>query len=176
MLEDFPLQRVEIMAPRHALDRLDRVTFGFDRKHQARADQATVDHHAAGAAVARAASLFAAGQVELVTQYIQQGELRLAQKLGGLAIDGGRYVMLAHRRTPARSWAITAARRAITPATLVRYSIVPRLSSIGLQGRRGATAPSTTLASVQAPPGSSVTLTPAPTTAISISVRGMKRR
>src|SRR5450759_4403146 len=205
MLEEFPLQRVEIMAPRQALDRLDRVTFGLDRKQQARADQSTVDHHAAGSAVARAASLFAAGQMELVTQHVQQSELRLAQKLGGLAVDGGRYVMLAHRRSPARSHAITAARRAITPATLVRYSIVPRLSSIGLQARRaawssaastvsssvrpiraaaasgtriavGATAPSTTLASVQTPPGSSVTLTPAPTTAISISVRGMKRR
>src|SRR5450759_5332609 len=57
MLEEFPLQRVEIMAPRQALDRLDRVTFGLDRKHQARADQATVDHYAAGAAVTRAASV-----------------------------------------------------------------------------------------------------------------------
>jgi len=40
----------------------------------------------------------------------------------------------------------------------------------------GATAPSTTLASVQTPLVSSVTLTPTPTTAISISVRGIKRR
>ena len=84
---------------------------------------------------------------------------------------------------------MAAARRAITPATLMRYSIVPRLSLIGLQararrlvepgerrlvelapdqrGRRppatstavGATAPSTTRASVQTPPASSVTLT-----------------
>src|SRR5438477_638097 len=90
---------------------------------------------------------------------------------------------------------MAAARRAITPATLVRYSIVPRLSSIGLQARRtawssaasaaslslrptsavaasetstavGATAPSTTRASMQTPAASSVTLTPAPTTAM----------
>ena len=33
---------------------------------------------------------------------------------------------------------MTAARRAITPATLVRYSIVPRLSLIGLQACRAA--------------------------------------
>src|SRR5665811_2485147 len=38
MLEEFSLQRMEIMAPCQALDRLDRVTFGFDRKHQARTD------------------------------------------------------------------------------------------------------------------------------------------
>ena len=45
--------------------------------------------------------------------------------------------MLSHRRPPARSWAIVAVRRASTPATLVRYAIVPRLSSIGLpSGRR----------------------------------------
>src|ERR1700732_4075441 len=40
----------------------------------------------------------------------------------------------------------------------------------------GATAPSTTRASVHTPFASSVTLTPTPTTAMSISVRGMKRR
>ena len=36
------------------------------------------------------------------------------------------------------SKAIAAARRAITPATLVRYSIVPRLSLIGLHAFRHA--------------------------------------
>src|SRR5262245_40069516 len=103
VLQEFPLQRMEIMAARHALDRLDGAAFGLDRKHQARADQAAVDGHAAGAAITRAASLLAAGQMQLVAQHIQQGELRLAQKLSGLAVDPGRYVMLAHRRFPARS-------------------------------------------------------------------------
>jgi len=105
----------------------------------------------------------------------------------------------------ARSSAIRAARRASTPATLIRYSRVPRLSSIGWQAAaaaaarrpsaasssgvpisasaasgtssgRAATAPSATRAAVQVPPSSSVRHTPAPTTAMSISVRGMKRR
>src|SRR6266852_34121 len=76
--------------------------------------------------------------MQLVTHHVEQRELRLTQKLRGLAVDDGRYVMLAHRRSPARSLAIVAARRDITPATLVRYSIVPRLSSIGLQARRAA--------------------------------------
>src|ERR1700693_1011893 len=33
MLEKFPLQWMRVFAPRQALDRLDRVTFGRDRKH-----------------------------------------------------------------------------------------------------------------------------------------------
>ena len=41
--------------------------------------------------------------------------------------------MLCHQFFLARSSAICAARRASTPATLMRYSLVPRLSSIGWQ-------------------------------------------
>src|SRR5262245_61752254 len=103
MFQEFSLQRMQIVPARHALDRLDPVAFGLDRKHQARADQAAVDRHAARAAVARAAALLAASQIKLVTQDVEQRELRLAQKLRGLAVDDGRYVMLAHRRSPARS-------------------------------------------------------------------------
>ena len=83
--------------------------------------------------------------------------------------------------------------------------MVPRLSSMGLQAALaadarlasassstfvpisalapsstrsgvGATAPRPSLAWVQTPASSSVSATPAPTTAMSISVRGMKRR
>jgi hypothetical protein len=103
MLKEFPLQRVEIIAPPHALDRLDRVASGLDRKHKARAHQAAVHGYAARATVTRAASLLAAGQVEFVAQHVKQSQLRLAQKLGGLAVDRDRYVMLAHQRSPARS-------------------------------------------------------------------------
>jgi hypothetical protein len=99
MLQEFSLQRMQVLPARHALDGLDRAALRLHRKHQARADQAAVDGHAAGAAVARAASLLAAGEMELVAQRIEQRELRLAQELGGLAVDRGRYVMLAHRRS-----------------------------------------------------------------------------
>src|SRR5712691_8542399 len=138
MFQEFSLQRMQIVPARHPLDGLDLVAFCLDRKHQARADQTAVDRHAAGATVARAAPLLAAGQIKLVPPGVEQRELRLTQKLPGLAGNDGRYVMLAHRRSPARSYAIVAVRRANTPATLVRYSIVPRLSSIGLQVRRAA--------------------------------------
>src|SRR5215472_120540 len=96
MFQEFSLQRMQVVPARHALDRLNLVAFRLDRKHQARADQAVVDRHAAGAAVARAAALLAAGQIELVTQDVEQRELRLTQKLRGLAVNDGRYVMLAH--------------------------------------------------------------------------------
>ena len=101
--------------------------------------------------------------------------------------------------------AILAARVASTPATFFLKTIVPRLSSIGLQAAAqaaaslsraasssfvpmialaafftsrtvGATAPSETRADFTVPLLSSVRLTAAPTTAMSISVRGMKRR
>src|SRR2546430_1402578 len=103
MFQEFSLQWMQILPARHSLDSLDRAAFGFHRKHQARADQATIDRDAAGATVARAASLLASCQKELVAQNIQQRELRLAQELSGLAVDRGRYVMLAHQRFPARS-------------------------------------------------------------------------
>jgi hypothetical protein len=68
MFQDFSLQRMQIVATRHALNRLDLVAFSLNRKHQARADQTAVDRHAAGATVARAAPLLAAGQRQQSTQ------------------------------------------------------------------------------------------------------------
>ena len=75
---------------------------------------------------------------ELVAQHVEQRLLRLAQELDGIAVDGRRDVMFRHQPFLARSSAICAARRASTPATLMRYSLVPRLSSIGWQAARAA--------------------------------------
>src|SRR5262249_11170291 len=111
---------MQLAAVRHALDGLDLFTFGLDREHQAGADQASVDGDAAGAAIARAAPFLAAGHVQVVAQHVEQSELRLAEKFRRHAVDGGGDVMLAHRRSPARSYAIVAVRRASTPATLMR--------------------------------------------------------
>ncbi len=61
----------------------------------------------------------------------KQGLLGIAQELDRIAVDGGGDVNLGHQFALARSSAIWAARRASTPATLIRYSMVPRLSSIG---------------------------------------------
>ena len=51
----------------------------------------------AGAAVAGRAAFLAAGQAQHVAQHVEQGLLRLAQELDRLAVDRGRYVMLAHQ-------------------------------------------------------------------------------
>src|SRR5215831_12843589 len=48
MFQKFSLQRMQIVPVRHALNSLDRAPFGLHRKHQARADQATIDGYAAG--------------------------------------------------------------------------------------------------------------------------------
>src|SRR5215831_11059421 len=40
VFQEFLLQRMQSVPARHALDGLDLVAFGLDRKHQARADQA----------------------------------------------------------------------------------------------------------------------------------------
>src|SRR6266536_3738493 len=43
VLEEFSLQRMQLMSARNALDGLDRVAVRLDREHQARADQTPVD-------------------------------------------------------------------------------------------------------------------------------------
>ena len=73
-----------------------------------------------------------------------------------------------------------AAAEAASPArATASESIEVPTSASAASGTRmgvGATAPSATRALVHVPDASSVTLTPAPTTAMSISARGMKRR
>ena len=90
MLEELLLQRMQLGALRHALDGLDRAALGLGAEHQAGADQAAVEQHAAGAAVAGRAAFLAAGQVELVAQHVEQGLLGLAEELHRIAVDGGR--------------------------------------------------------------------------------------
>src|SRR5262245_52935957 len=196
---------MQVVAVCHALDGLDLGALGFDREHEARAHHSAVDHYGAGAAIAGGAALLGAGEHQLVAQHVEQGLLRLAQELVLVAVDRRRdVILLAHQFVLARSSACSAVRLASTPATLMRYSLVPRLSSIGRHAALaacaslssaasssrvptsasaasltsstvGATAPSANRAAVQVPPASSVRLTPTPTTAMSISVRGVKR-
>src|SRR5215467_6222888 len=205
VLDELALQGMQLVAPRHALNGPDRIAVGLYAQHQAGAHQPAINRDAASTAVAGRAAFLGPGQSELVTQAVEQGFLRVAQELDGIAVDGGSYMVFGHQTFLARSSAMTAARRARTPATLMRYSLVPRLSSMGRQAAlaaaasfcracsstlvptsacaagatssgRSATAPSATRAAVHLPLLSSVRHTPQPTTAMSISVRGMKRR
>src|SRR5690349_13630527 len=125
----------------HALDGLDLGALGFHREHETRAHHGAVDRHGAGAAVAGGAAFLGAGELQLVAQHVEQGLLRLAQELVVVAVDRGCDVMLlAHDFVLARSSACSAVRFASTPATLMRYSLVPRLSSIGRQAALAAAA------------------------------------
>src|SRR5579885_1361788 len=120
VLQELLLYGMQLAAGGEALDGLDRVPFGLDGEHQARAHETPVQDHAAGAAVAGAAAFLAPGEVELVAEHVEQGLLRLAEEIGLLAVDDGGNVGSAHRWAPARSKAMAAARRASTPATLIR--------------------------------------------------------
>src|SRR5262245_13299739 len=60
MLDEFALQRMKLVAIRHALDGLDLASFGFSTEHEAGADELAVDDDAASAAVAGAAALLGA--------------------------------------------------------------------------------------------------------------------
>src|SRR6266478_4465280 len=205
-LQELLLQRMERLAGGHALDGLDLVAGYLAAQDQAGADQPAVQHDAARPAIAGRAAFLAPGQVEGVAQHVEQRVLRLAEELDRVAVHRRLDVVLGHQLLLlARSSAIRAARRASTPATWIRNSTVPRLSSMGRQAARAAassrscagassrlptmawaasatsstraaTAPSDTRAAVTRPAPSTVKLTPAPTTAMSISVRGMKRR
>src|ERR1700730_6525126 len=204
-LQELLLQRMERLAGGHALDGLDLLPTALATQHETGADQAPVQHDAAGTAVPGGAAFLAARQMERVAEHVEQRLLRLAEELDPVPVHRRLDVVLGHQLVLARSSAIRAARRVSTPATSMRNSVVPRLSSIGRQAARAAaesrswaasssrlpliacapsatsspraaTAPRPTRAAVMVPAPSTVKLTPAPTTAISISVRGMKRR
>src|SRR5439155_8091964 len=198
VLEELLLEGMERLAGGHALGGLDRPSGHLAAEDEARADEAPVKRDAAGPTVARGAALLAPGQVERVAKHVEQRVLRLAEELDRVPVDRRRDVVLGHHRPLARSSAMSAARRVSTPATSVRNSTVPRLSSIGRHAARAAassrawaarssvepmmapaasgtsstfsaTAPSDTRAWAITPAPSRVRFTPAPTTAMSIS-------
>src|SRR6185295_770272 len=118
----------------------DLAALGLGAQHQAGADDAAVQHHAAGAAIAGAAAFLAAGQQQPVAQHVEQRLVGLAEIADRIAVDGGRNPNLGHYFPLARCNAVSAARRARTPATLMRNALVPRLSSIGRQAADAAAA------------------------------------
>ena len=107
-------------------------------QHEARADEPAVQRDAAGAAVAGGAAFLAAGQVQRVAEDVEQRLLRLAEELDRVSVHRSLRRDAWPSAVLARSSAINAARRASTPATSTRNSIVPRLSSIGRHAARAA--------------------------------------
>src|SRR5206468_3295992 len=130
MLEEFLLQGMEPLASGHALDRLDLAFTHLAAEHEARAHEPPVERDAARPAVAGGAAFLAACQVERVAEHVEQRLLRLAEELDLVPVHRRRHVVLGHQLSLARVSAINAARRVRTPATSMRNSTVPRLSSI----------------------------------------------
>src|SRR5262249_33939046 len=197
VLEEALLQGMERLALGQALDRFDPSPPDLAAQHEARAHEPAVQRDAAGAAVAGRAAFLAAGQVQGVAEHVQQRFFRFAEELHLVAVDRRFDVVLGHRSALAGSGGFMAARRVTPPATSMRNSPVPRLSSIGrhaaraaasslscaarssrlpmmacaasgTSSTRAATAPSDTRAAVTMPAPSPVKLTPPPTAATPI--------
>ena len=100
MFEEFLLHRVQFVTLGDALDGLDLVAFRLGSEHQTGADDLAIEDDGAGAAIARAAAFLATRQVELVAEHVEQGLLRLAEELDGLAVDDGRYMSFGHGQSP----------------------------------------------------------------------------
>src|SRR5262245_66570092 len=129
MLEELPLQRMELFALGQALDRLDAPAADLAAQHETGADQAAVERHAAGPAVAGGAAFLAAGEVQGVAQDVEEGLFGLAEELDRVAVHGGFDMVLGHQLVLARSSAIRAARRVSKAAPSVRDTTVRRMSS-----------------------------------------------
>src|SRR5207237_9460871 len=112
----------------------------------------------ASPAVAGSAAFLGALEHQLVAQRIEQRLLRFGEELVLVTVDGRRDVIFfGHQFCLARSSACCAVRRASTPATLIRYSLVPRLSSIGRQAALAAAASlSSAASSTRVPTSASV--------------------
>src|SRR5829696_3274230 len=91
------LERVQLAALLHALDRAHLGAVRLDGEHRARLRTAPVDVDGAGAAVARVAARVGAGEAELVAQEVNEEEARLDVGLPGLTVDGDGDVLGRHR-------------------------------------------------------------------------------
>ena len=119
MLVERLLQRMERLAVRQALHRLDLVAVHLRREQQARAHGGAVDGDGAGAADAVLAAEVGAGQVEVVAQEVGQRLAHLDGLLVNAAVDGDADDALDHRgaSVAARSAARPSARRVSTKAS-----------------------------------------------------------
>lgn len=87
MFEEFLLDRVERLPLRDALDGENILAVYFGREHETRRDEAPVEEHGAGAAVTGRATLLGAGEIEPITQGVQQCFDRFAEELDRFAVE-----------------------------------------------------------------------------------------
>ncbi len=89
MVDELLLQRVQCFTGRDAFDRGNLLTFGLNPEDKAGTDQPPIQGDRAGTAVTCAAAFLGTGEVQTVTQHIQQGFARIAEIVDRITIDGG---------------------------------------------------------------------------------------
>src|SRR6187551_276496 len=67
------LQRMQLLAVRHAFDGADLVALGFHREHEARADQLVIERDRTGAAIAGGAAFLGTGEIQGSAQGVEHG-------------------------------------------------------------------------------------------------------
>ena len=97
------------------------------RRH-AGTDLAAVQQHRAGAAIARIAADLGAGHRQLFTEHVGEAPDRVGADLGRVAVEGeGNLRLRGHHALPSSA----SVRRTRVSAASIRYSPVPRTSSMG---------------------------------------------
>src|SRR5579859_338858 len=87
VIDEGLLQRMQLLALGHALDRGDPRAVHLHGQRDAGGDEAAVEQHGAGATDADAARLLGAGEAEVVAQQIDQRAPRRHARLARLAVD-----------------------------------------------------------------------------------------
>ena len=87
MLDELSLHRVQPVGLRQALDSRHPGSRGGDRQSKARIDTPAVDQHRAGAALPVVATLFGAGELQVLAQRIEERDARVEAELMIAAVD-----------------------------------------------------------------------------------------
>ena len=81
MLDQGGLHWVQVVGCTQALDGRDVGAFMHDRERQTRVDAPSLDDHRAGAALTVIAALFAACQMQMLAQRVEQRGSRIAREI-----------------------------------------------------------------------------------------------
>ncbi len=86
MLHESGLHRMQFLRCSQPFDGGDAVALMHDRQREAGINASPIDDHGAGAALAMVAALFRAGEMQLLTQSVEQGGARIQFKLASPAV------------------------------------------------------------------------------------------
>src|SRR5262249_59811671 len=118
------LQRVQGAEASQSFDRPDGTTSRLERQHETARDRLAVEMHGARAAITRAAAFLGPGQLEVLTERIEQRHVGLDEDVGLLVVQREAQDLLGHANPPkisewgyprARSSADVSVRRVRTP-------------------------------------------------------------